>query len=291
MTAAETTAAAPADPRASARRKSALLYRIFRPLRVVLAGTSFLGAWIGAFVLATVIFPLARWRRRRAPAVEGAAACQRWLQRSFLLLFDYMRLCHLIRFNPRGLDASTPGPRFVMVANHPTLVDHGALSAMFGRLLCVAKPLLFRVPMVGQVLRGCFYLEGGETEGLAAGVVVNQALDRLAHSMPMLVFPEGTRSPAGGMRPFRRGPFEIACRADVPVVPVLIRCNPPALGKGTPWYDIPSRSAEFTVTRLPVMSPADFGRDASSMMEACEATFRRHLGLSDVSEARTSTKP
>lgn len=230
--------------------------------------------------MAGVLFPASRLRHRHEPAIERAAACQRWLQRAFTLLFDYMRLCGLIDFNPRRVDASTPPGGFVMVANHPTLVDQGALSAVFGRIVCVAKPLLFRVPFVGQVLRGCVYLEGGAMGGIAGGVsVVNQALERLGQSMPMLVFPEGTRSPAGGLRPFRRGPFEIACRANVPVVPVLIRCEPLALGKGTPWYDIPARTATFTVTRLPALSPATFAGDASAMTEACEATFRRHLGL------------
>ena len=152
-----------------------------------------------------------------------------------------------------------------MVANHPTLVDHGALAAAFGRLVCVAKPLLFRAPIIGQVVRGCAYLEGGETEGLAAGLIVNQALDRIAQSMPLLVFPEGTRSPAGGLR----------------------RCEPLALGKGTPWYDVPSQVAVLTVTRLPPMDPAAFGGNAGAMTEACEEIFRRHLGLT-TAETRTA---
>jgi len=260
-------------------RTSGLLRRLVLFARVVLAGSAFLGSWIGAGILAMVLFPVSRLRHRGQPSIERAAACQRWMQRAFVLLFDYMRLCGLLHFNPRGLDASTPARGFVMVANHPTLIDVAALSAMFGRLVCVAKPLLFRAPIIGQILRSCVYLEGGEMEGLAGGVVVNQALDRIGQGMPMLVFPEGTRSPAGGMRRFRRGPFEIACRANVPVLPILIRCEPAALGKGTPWYDIPPRTAIFTVTRLPAISPASFGGDAGAMTEACEATFRQHLGL------------
>ena len=173
-----------------------------------------------------------------------------------------------------------------MVANHPTLVDHGAAgSGCSGVSSASRKPLLFRAPIIGQVVRGCAYLEGGETEGLAAGLVVNQALDRIAQSMPMLVFPEGTRSPAGGLRRFRRGPFEIACRANVPIVPVLIRCEPLALGKGTPWYDVPSQTAVLTVTRLPPMNPAAFGGNAGAMTEACEEIFRRHLGLDNRRDA------
>jgi 1-acyl-sn-glycerol-3-phosphate acyltransferase len=263
----------------SAVPRAGLLRRLFLFARVALAGSAFLGSWIGAAVLAAVLFPLSRLRHRRQPAIERAAACQRWLQRAFVLLFDYMRLCGLLSFNPRGLDTSTPAPGYVIVANHPTLIDVAAVSAVFGRLVCVAKPLLFRAPIIGQILRACVYLRGGEMEGLAGGMVVSQALDRIAQGMPMLVFPEGTRSPAGGLRAFRRGPFEIACRANVPVLPILIRCEPAALGKGTPWYDIPPRTAIFTVTRLPAISPATFAGDAGAMTEACEATFRRHLGL------------
>jgi len=118
--------------------------------RVVLAGTSFLGAWIGAAVMAVVLFPVARLRHRREPAIERAAACQRWMQRAFVMLFDYMRLCRLIDFNARHVDKSLPGPRFVMVANHPTLVDHGALAAVFGRLVCVAMNVGNDVPAVGE---------------------------------------------------------------------------------------------------------------------------------------------
>jgi 1-acyl-sn-glycerol-3-phosphate acyltransferase len=262
--------------------------RVVQVVRGALSGTSFLGAWVGSVVLAMIVYPLSRLRRRGQPVVERAATCQRWLQRAFVLLFDYMRLCRLIDFNPRGLDASTPGPRFVMVANHPTLVDQCALSALFGRVICVAKPLLFRVPFVGRILRACNYLEGGEMEGLAGGLVVNRALDRIAQGMPLLVFPEGTRSPPGGLRPFRRGPFEIACRADVPVVPILIRCEPLVLAKEMPWYDVGLRTAVLTVTRLPAMSPAAFGGDAGAMTAACEATFRRHLGLADRVDTRKS---
>jgi len=262
------------------------MIRVVQVVRGALSGTSFLGAWIGSFVLATIVFPLSRLRHRGQTMVERAAVCQRWLQRAFVLLFDYMRFWRLLDFNPRGLDASTPGPRFVMVANHPTLVDQCALSALFGRVICVAKPLLFRVPFVGRILRACNYLEGGETEGLAGGLVVNRALERIAQSMPLLVFPEGTRSPRGGLRPFRRGPFEIACRANVPVVPILIRCEPLVLAKDMPWYDVGLRTAVLTVTRLPVMSPAAFQGDAGALTAACEAAFRRHMGLLDPVDTR-----
>jgi 1-acyl-sn-glycerol-3-phosphate acyltransferase len=246
--------------------------------RVGLAGLAFVGFGLGAVLLTWIVLPLTRARHRRAPTFERAAACQRWVQRSFVMLFDYMRACGLLRFDPRGVDARTPGPRFVLVANHPTLVDVAALSAVFGRMTCIAKTPIFRAPVVGALVRACAYLDGGGGDAFAGAGVVGQALERLAADMPVAVFPEGTRSPAGaGLHPFKRGAFEIACRARVPLLPVVIRCAPAALGKGRAWYDIPSETAVFTVTPLPAMHPDEFGGDAARMASAAEAMFRREL--------------
>ena len=42
---------------------------------------------------------------------------------------------------------------FVLIANHPTLIDVVILSSLYPRLCCVAKPALFRNPLVGPLLR------------------------------------------------------------------------------------------------------------------------------------------
>lgn len=266
--------------------------RLWQLIRVGFTGLSFLGFWIGGALLVLFAFPWARWRNRRAGPVEQAAACQLWVQRAFTALHDFMRITGLLSFQPRTADARTPGPRFVLVANHPTLVDVAALTAVYGRLTCAAKPALFRTPVVGQILRACGYLDGGNGGAFAGAALVNQAVDCLVGGdMPVLVFPEGTRSPMDGLHPFKRGAFEIACRADVPVLPVLIRCEPPALGKGRPWYDIPSSTAYFTVTPLAEMNPRDFDRDASRMAAQCEALYRRQLGLSPAESTPAPVAP
>jgi len=265
--------------------------RLWLLIRVGLAGLAFLGFWVGGALLVLLAFPASRLRHLRATPRQRAISCQRWVQRAFTLLHDWMRWCGLLHFQPRTADATTPGPRFVMVANHPTLVDVAALTAVYGRLSCAAKSILFRTPVVGQILRGCAYLDGGNGGAFAGGSVIAQALERLQDDMPVLVFPEGTRSPLDGLHPFKRGAFEIACRADVPLFPLLIRCDPPALGKGRPWYDIPSSTAFLTVTPLPEMNPRDFDRDAARMAAHCEAMYRHELGLRPAPTAATPVAP
>jgi 1-acyl-sn-glycerol-3-phosphate acyltransferase len=249
--------------------------------RVALTAVAFLSFWFGSFVMVAFAFPITRWRARRLSPIERAAACQRTMQRAFTLFHDYMRVVGLIDFDPRQADRATPGPKFVMIANHPTLVDVTAIAAIYGRIACVAKTPLYRAPVVGRVLRQVAYLNSGSGDVFSGAVMVGQALERLAESMPVLVFPEGTRSPQDGLHPFLRGAFEIACRANVPILPLVVRCTPPALGKGRPWYDIPDRTASLTITPLPAISPADWRGDAGAMASACEEMYRQQLGLQE----------
>jgi len=247
--------------------------------RVGLAGLAFLGFWMGAVVLAFVVFPVCHLVRWRAPRFERAAACQVWLQLTFTFLHDYMRWCGLLHFNPRDVQAGVPASGFVLVANHPTLVDVAALSGVFGRLTCVAKTPLFRSPVIGHILRACGYLDGGGGDPFSGGQVVDQGVERVSAGMPVLIFPEGSRSPPGALHPFKRGAFEIACRSNAPILALTIRCTPPALGKGRPWYDIPRQTAIFTVTPLAVLWPSDFQHDSADMMATCQELYRRDLGL------------
>jgi 1-acyl-sn-glycerol-3-phosphate acyltransferase len=262
--------------------------RLYLLGRVGLAGLAFLGFPLGATLIAVAVLPFVKWRHRAQPRFERAAACQRWARRGFVFLLDYMRWCGLFHFDPRTIVGAAPGRPVVIVANHPTLVDVAALVGVFGRLTCVAKTLLFKSPVVGSILRSCAHLDGGDGGPLAGALVVPQALERLREGMPVLVFPEGTRSPPDGLHPFKRGAFEIACRANVDVLPVLLRCDPPALGKGRPWYDIPPTTAFLTVTPLPLMRPSEFAGDAARMAAICEATCRRHLGLSEPEKTKVT---
>jgi 1-acyl-sn-glycerol-3-phosphate acyltransferase len=58
----------------------------------------------------------------------------------------------------------------------------------------------------------------------------------------MIVFPEGTRSPSEKrLHPFSRGFAHMALKARIPILPVLISCDPPAFTKGMRWYHVPAR--------------------------------------------------
>ena len=112
--------------------------------RVALAGVAFLSFGVGGVLYACALLPVVGWRHRRATPTERAAACQRWVGRSFALLHDFMRVCGLLHFEPRAAAIAVPGPRFVIVANHPTLVDVAALCSVFARIVVITGIIRFR---------------------------------------------------------------------------------------------------------------------------------------------------
>ena len=104
-----------------------------------------------------------------------------------------------------------------------------------------------------------------------------EALERLRDGMPVLIFPEGTRSPEGGLRAFKRGAFEIAYRAGVPIVPLFIRCQPPVLSKEAPWYRAPRIPPRYTITRLVPSAGEAWSGDAWQVAAAVKQSMQRCL--------------
>jgi 1-acyl-sn-glycerol-3-phosphate acyltransferase len=242
-------------------------------LRVGFAAASFVGFGVGAFLLGVVVLPLVSAATRGRD--ERLRRCQRIVQRAFRLFHDFMRVVGLVDFQPR-VGPRLPDRPVVLVANHPTLVDVTALVALFGPLCYLAKRSLFRNPLIGPLLYFCGQIPGGGRTLHENLSVMDDALDRLARGHSLLLFPEGTRSPPGELLKFHSGAFEIARRAGVPLVPLLLRAEPPALYRGLAWYQIPRQPIRMQVEALPQVDPQS-ARDARELGRQVEAAIRLRL--------------
>jgi 1-acyl-sn-glycerol-3-phosphate acyltransferase len=203
--------------------------------------------------------------RRRARAVVA---------RGFVQFHAMMRALRLMSLDPRAVTVPAVHGPCVIVANHPTLVDTPAAGAVFPDACFLVRQDFYRSALFGPLLRACGHIDAGERGTMAGAAVVQSALDRLAEGASVLVFPEGTRSPPGGVRRFRRGAFEIACRADVPVVAMRFACDPPMLTNALPWHALPDRMARYTLEPLAVLHPRDFGGDAQTLARHVQELYR-----------------
>jgi len=62
---------------------------------------------------------------------------------------------------------------------------------------------------------------------------IEQVAESLRAGNSFLTFPEGTRSKTGALLPFKRGPFLMAIKAQVPVVPVAVQGGTASMRKGS----------------------------------------------------------
>ncbi|ACL63635.1 1-acyl-sn-glycerol-3-phosphate acyltransferase [Anaeromyxobacter dehalogenans 2CP-1] len=119
----------------------------------------------------------------------------------------------------------------VLVANHLSMLDILVLYGVFRPFKWVSKAELFRVPFVGwnMWLNDCVPVWRGDRESVRKMMAHCRA--HLARGAPVMIFPEGTRSPDGRLQAFKDGAFRLAVDANVPVIPIAVSGTSEALPK------------------------------------------------------------
>jgi len=127
-----------------------------------------------------------------------------------------------VRVRVEGLDNIPPGV-CVFAANHISNVDPTAfVPAIPRRVSLLVKKELFSVPILATAMRLAQFVLVDREDKEAAASSVDKAVALLKQGTSFAVYPEGTRSPDGRLRPFKRGAFVMAIQTGVPVVPVSI---------------------------------------------------------------------
>jgi len=141
---------------------------------------------------------------------------------------------------------------YVIVSNHQSLADIPLLSHLRLDTKWLAKVELFRIPIVGWMMR------------MAGDVPVDRNIPRqgakallrcgtyLRRHCSVVFFPEGGRSLDGEVQPFNEGAFQLAIREKVPILPLVVEGTGKALPSKT-WLWGKSRDIELHVLKaIPV---------------------------------------
>lgn len=232
--------------------------------RVFATGFCFATFGIGGLALRVLVFPLLHllvWQRARR--VSAARTIIRLAFRAFV---ELMRLLGVLRYEIIGRDKLARGGLLIL-ANHPSLIDTVFLMAFVKRADCIVKGRLWNNPFTGGPLRAAGYISNEDGAQL-----VDACIASLRAGNNLIVFPEGTRTPADGGIRLKRGAANIAVRGARVVTPVLIHCRPSTLGKGEKWWRVPARFVQFRIEVKEDIEIARFSAAASSDVMAA-----RHL--------------
>lgn len=152
----------------------------------------------------------------------------------------------------------------VVVANHQSLGDILVLFGLYRPFKWVSKASVFKMPFLGwnMALNRYVRLVRGSKESIAKMMTdCERWLDR---GVPVMIFPEGTRSKDGAVLPFKDGAFRLSIGKNVPVIPIVITGTARTLPKH--GFLLDSR-ADCVVRVLPPVDPAAFDGDVAALRD------------------------
>ena len=157
-------------------------------------------------LIALIVTPTRRGRRQIA----------RWGARLFLLLIG----------SPVKIEgmSSLPETPCVVVANHASYLDGIILTAALPpRFTFLIKDEMSKLPVAGLLLRRVGSEFVNRENERQRHRVARRLIKAAATGNPLAFFPEGTFDRTPGLKRFHAGAFIAASRAQLPIVPVVIR--------------------------------------------------------------------
>jgi 1-acyl-sn-glycerol-3-phosphate acyltransferase len=185
-------------------------------------------------------------------------------------LWGWGVLLYVRRFLPvdvYGLEKLERGGPFVLCPNHTSVADTITLLGVLPGFAFVVRKDVFFMPLIGWQLWLSGYVRATTSED---GESVLSGCQRwLERGVNVLMFPEGTRSTDGKVQRFRQGPFVLAQRAGVPVLPIAISGTQAVLPKGAFHYNLKGR----VVVKL--LDPIRVEGDVKAAAQAARAAVAR----------------
>jgi 1-acyl-sn-glycerol-3-phosphate acyltransferase len=133
-----------------------------------------------------------------------------------------LRLCG-VTVRVKGLEKLDMRRNYVYVSNHASMFDIPAILATIpDQIRILYKKELNWVPIFGWGLKYGSYVAIDRRRGSDAMKSLEEAADKIRTGASALLYAEGTRTLDGKLQPFKRGAFNLAVRAGVPVVPLTI---------------------------------------------------------------------
>jgi 1-acyl-sn-glycerol-3-phosphate acyltransferase len=134
------------------------------------------------------------------------------------------------RFRIHGGLPTKLAPKTVCISNHCSHTDVFLICHVPWEMKWLAKRSLFKLPFIGwgMWLVGDVGVERGSAKAAAA---LEECKGWLERGVPIMIFPEGTRSQTGQTQPFKDGAFKLAIDAGADLLPMAVAGTETALPK------------------------------------------------------------
>ncbi len=123
-----------------------------------------------------------------------------------------------------GLENIDKNLSYIIVSNHQSQFDIPVMIKCFPLTVrMLAKKELFRIPIFGWAIYIAGHISLDRGKGRKALKSLRKASERIKKmKLSIIVYPEGTRSPDGEVKSFKKGAFRLALETGLPILPVSI---------------------------------------------------------------------
>jgi 1-acyl-sn-glycerol-3-phosphate acyltransferase len=209
----------------------------------------------GLFYLNTALWLIVALPTFFMPYTAILAIAKAWGRCNLVLL----RVVAGLDYEIRGREKIPHGP-LIVAAKHQSAWETFALISLFDNPLFIVKRELQWIPIFGWLMikgRMVPVNRGARSQALAA--MIERARIELARNRQLIIFPEGTRRPAGAEPRYKIGVAHLYVAEGVPCVPI-------ALNSGLFWPRRSIRLRPGTVL-VEILDPIQPGLDMDAFFE------------------------
>lgn len=178
----------------------------------------------------------------------------------------------------KGADRFDPEKPTIFIANHQSFMDIPFIFQLPWKMKWVVKHSMTYIPVMGWMVKLTGQLTINRSSKSALKKLSN-LVRPLKDLVPVMIFPEGTRSLDGEIRSFKNGAFLLAMEHGFTIQPIVIDGAHETLQSGSSNL---SPKANFKMEVLEAVNPADFSGMAE-LKEHC-----RNLLIEKLEELRRS---
>jgi 1-acyl-sn-glycerol-3-phosphate acyltransferase len=209
------------------------------PYRVLATAICYVVFGFLAIIVWSISFPLIALLVAKPNRLKAAHQVAHYYFRFFI---GWMRCVGVLSYEIIGEQKLRQQGQLI-VANHPSLIDIVFLISRVNNAVCIVGKELLDNPFMNSAIK-----HGGYVVNCDPEVLVVDCVSVLQQQMPLIIFPQGPRTPLSTQIKFQRGAARIAIQAQVNIIPVYIECNPPHLMKGQQWYNVPLTRPHYRIT-------------------------------------------
>lgn len=165
-----------------------------------------------------------------------------------------MRISPGWRMTLLGKDKFDPKESTIFIANHESFLDIPFIFQLPWKMKWVVKHSMTYIPVMGWMVKLTGHLTINRSSRSALKKLSN-LVSPIKNLVPVMIFPEGTRSLDGEIKAFKNGAFLLAMEHGFKLQPIAITGAHDALASGA---KVLSPKAHFRLSVLDPVDPNDF---------------------------------